>query len=71
MGGGPPPSSQGAGNAGSPVKAVSAPQQPRPGGGMVASMAPVVFTAATPADANATAYPFTMEQFVVPLNCTA
>lgn len=34
-----------------------------PGGGMVASMAPVVFPAVTPSDTNTTAYPFTMEQF--------
>ena len=34
-----------------------------PGGGMVASMAPVVFTVVIPSDTNTAAYPFTMEQF--------
>ncbi|WP_158615371.1 tannase/feruloyl esterase family alpha/beta hydrolase [Acidipila sp. EB88] len=34
-----------------------------PGTGMLASMAPVVFPVATPADATAANYPFTVEQF--------
>ena len=34
-----------------------------PGGGMVVSMAPVVFVNATPADTSISSYPFTVEQF--------
>lgn len=34
-----------------------------PSGGMITSMAPVVFSRATAADTNISSYPFTMEQF--------
>ena len=62
FGGGPPPRQRQDDDAG-PMPSGPPPPRRGPGGGMVASMAPVVFGAVTPADTNIAAYPFTMEQF--------